>query len=385
MSTDEIDAAWQRGAFRDAYALSAVEVARLAELDQPYRAGREPLEEARIWHRHGRMCWHVARFTEADHALHTAYTTRRELLGEDDDDTLDSLERLAAVADYQTKSTLAVTRFTEVITRLERTHGDASVRVAIARRNLAACHRSSGAIGRAESVLALALEVLERELPPAHPDHVDALKGLAMLSRLRGANWKALDVADQAIKLGRECWDIDHPFVAAAELTAAHVETALHKYRAAHRRLARIVPCFEQSYGDHPLLAIALNASAANNLASGDRPEATEQIARRAHTMYCAFYPPNSTATTLIEVLIWRNKLDDAAAVAVELEATAKPIELHKIALVVAGAFVRSGPPPRAREWIEKVRATAPEEGRAAVEEGLRAWTERLAAMPEKS
>src|SRR4051812_19544398 len=128
----------ERGQIRAAYDASLQVVGELTTGVHPFRTA---LDAARAWHLHGLVCWHNARMTEAERALGMAYAARLAANGEDHDETLDSLERLAAVAHYQLRHDLAIERFEKAIAGRVRLHGEDHVRVAIARRNFAAHQR----------------------------------------------------------------------------------------------------------------------------------------------------------------------------------------------------------------------------------------------------
>jgi hypothetical protein len=85
------------------------------------------------------LSWYNARFDECERVLETSHQLRRQVRGDHHPDTLDTLERLAALAHYQLRDDdLAGERFSAAIAGLSRAHGADHVRVAVARRNHAA-------------------------------------------------------------------------------------------------------------------------------------------------------------------------------------------------------------------------------------------------------
>jgi tetratricopeptide (TPR) repeat protein len=384
--SDPIGEAWRRGAFPYAYALSLVELTPVDHAQHPYRADAPPLEQATLWHAHGQRCWQLAKLDEADHALQRAYELRRPILGVDDPLTLDTAERLAAVASYRGDETLATERFTQAIAGLERVHGGDSVRVAIARRNFAAHLRASGHLGRAHALLESALEVLRTALSAEDPEHVDALKVQALLLHRQGSHHQALAVAERAIKLGIAAWDLDHPFVAAAHLTAASAEHDLGIYRSARKRLASVIACFERSYGAHPLTALALYKLACIELDDHNH-DLAEELARRALPMYRAFHPTGfvaTIATTLIRIAGERGQFADADVLRREFEPLAAESRRYRLPLALAQAQLATGRIAEGLANLRRAREVAPPPRHGELDTEIEAWTLELDEQPPR-
>ena len=384
--SDPIGEAWRRGAFPYAYALSLVELTPVDRAQHPYRADAPPLEQATLWHEHGRRCWQLAKLDEAEHALQRAYELRRPILGVDDPLTLDTAERLAAVASYRGDEALATERFTQALAGLERVHGEGSVRVAIARRNFAAHLRSSGDLARAEALLELAMKVLATRLPEADPEHIDGLKVEAFLRFVQGAHHRALAIAERAIELGIAAWHLDHPFVASAHLTAARAQRMLGLYRAARKRLAIVIPCFERAYGAHPLTAVALHQAACVELDDHNH-DLAEELARRALAMYRAFHPTGyaaTIATTLLRILAERGQFGDAAALVEEFEPLARETRRYTLSLALADAQLAAGRVASGFANLRRARALAPADRHAELDAAIASWADELEELPAR-
>lgn len=384
--SDPLDDAWRRGAFPYAYALSLVRLAPSEDAQHPYRTEAPPLEQAQLWHDHGQRCWQVAKHDEAEHALQRAYEIRRTILGIDDPLTLDTAERLAAVASARGQAELATGRFRGAIAGLERAHGAQSVRVAIARRNYAAHLRDLGELGHSKSELDRAIEVLSAALPVEDPEYVDALKVLAYGLVVGGQPYQAIAVADRAIKLGAAAWDTDHPFVAAIELTAARAERALGQSRAARKRLARAIPCLERSYGNHPLTALALHELARVEVDDANH-DVAEDLARRALAMYRAFHPTGlvgSIAATLIRIAAERGQFAEASALVGEYEPLATGNHRHAPRLVLARVQIATGRLALGLANLRAARRVAPVELHADFDAEIRALADELGEPPPR-
>jgi tetratricopeptide (TPR) repeat protein len=249
-----------------------------------------------------------------------------------------------------------------VLDGLTRLAGAGSMRVAIARRNHAAALRASGDLGTAARALDGAAHVLAA-LPEDDPERIDTLKVEAFLLCVRDQPQDALAVAERAIALGIRRWDVDHPFVAAAELTAATAERLLRRYRSARRRLTGVIACFERAYGAHPLTAIALHRMARVEL-DDDNHDDAEAYARRAFAMYRSFYPRSllATGSTLIDILMQRGELREARELAAEVELGVPEADRFRVPLLLAQAQTGRYQIADALEDLRRARTLAPAE-----------------------
>ena len=285
----KVQALWDAGKIRAAYEASAMP--ETATADHPFRDPIERLAAATRAHEHGTLCWYAARFAECESALVLAHAERTQLLGEDHPDTLDTLERIAALEHYLMVPE-APGRFGEIITRLEQVHGAGSVRVAIAERNGAACLRDHGAVGEARALIERSLGVLRRALPGEHPEVVAAFKVSALLHIVEEQPEAALEDARRAVDLGTGVWSAAHPFVAHAELTVASAEARLGKLRAARKRMPSVIERIERGMGaQHPMLGLALATFAEMELEAGQNFLRAEELVRRAIAVYGVTYP----------------------------------------------------------------------------------------------
>jgi hypothetical protein len=240
---------WDAGRILAAYEASSEPVA--ASSAHPFRDQLQLLTDAQQWHERGVLCWYNARNAEARAALARAYELRIKILGPEHPDTLDTAERQAAAA-------RSIPEREAVLERLIAVFGDQDLRVAIARRNLAALLRDEHQLSEARATLALAAPIIERSLPRDHPDVIALLKVDALLSSCEESYDTAMARATAAIERGQRAWTPEHPFVTSVELTILHIELATGRYKSAHRRSPSVCRRLEAAYGEHPLVAIAL-------------------------------------------------------------------------------------------------------------------------------
>lgn len=374
----EIDELWRRGQFRAAYDASCRANAVIPE-GYPFRTACPPDEIAQRWHDHGQLCWHNARFAEAEAAFDRAYAMRERTHGAEHPLALDTLERRAALAHYQRAYTVARERFEQVITGFVAIHGDDHVRVAVARRNYAACLRDLGRPYEAQVLLDRAIAVFDRELPAEHPDVAAALKVEALLHHRGKSHWAAIRSAERAIDIGRRIWDHDHPFVASAELTLAAAEAEVGQRKRAVRRYDRIIANLERAYGDHPLVGLALSQYASALHGAGDNYEHAVALSRRGLEMHRRYYPEQSFVFRwrLLTLMVDAGRPVDAADLALEFDPELSRRDRFKVAAHLANAFWQVGDHRAAQPWVERARDTCDD---PATRER---WAARAEALPD--
>lgn len=358
MFTDpEVERLWRAGKIRAAYDASSRITAPRPTADHPFRDPTSLLATARQWHEHGVLCWHVARFPEAGAVLGRALAARKQSLGVDHPDTLDTAERLAALAHYLLDDA-APDRFADVVSRLERVHGEDHVRVAIAQRNYAACLRDTQRIAEARTLIDHARHVLERELPPEHEEIVAAYKVSAMLYNMEGGYHKAIGDAERAVKIGRRIWSDDHPFVVTAELSIANAELSLGEHRRAGKRLPAMIKSLQRDLGDHPMVAIALCLHADVELAAGSNFQRAEQLVRRGMAIYRQTYGddvPEAMVWTLFQILFESRQIVEAGEYAQAAGELSRGLRLA-MAGKLANYLTQVRDYPNAVPWIERAR-----------------------------
>ena len=320
---------WHAGEIRAAYEHSASTVVAPPVTEHPFRDAGASLEAAGGWHQHGILCWHAARFAECKTMLDRAHAARKQVLGAEHADTLDTLERRAALAHYLLAED-APARFDDVVGRLVRVFGDEHLRVAIARRNFAACFRDRQRLDEARAMLELARTVIERDLPTDHAEVVALYKVDAMLAIAERRSNDAIAIAERAIRVGIWVWHDEHPFVAAAALTLASAEARQGDDKRAVKRMPDIHRSFERAYGRHPLVALALHKHGQLELSLGRNYQLAEQLVRRGIEMYRETYPamPLGMAQTLFKIMFASGRVVDAGELALELPEAPRWVQL---------------------------------------------------------
>ena len=356
---------WDAGRILAAYEASREPVPVSPE--HPFRDQHLLVAEAQQWHEHGVLCWYNARDAQARAALDRAHEMRRKLLGPEHPDTLDTQERIAA-------ATPSIEAFETVIGRLIAVLGEPHLRVAIARRNLAAALRDAGKPEAARSTLQLAAPVIESALPAGHPDVVALLKVDALLCVIEKNFEGAIERASRAIEIGQGLWNESHPFIASAELTIVNAEYALAKYKRARQRLPSICWRLEVGFGEHPILALALWRGAGIALAGRYGLQEAELDLRRAIEIFrAAGHPATGVEVSLFENLFYSGRTIEAGEYAESIFDSAARAAKYVIATRLERAFRRAAWKDQAQVWAQRAfDASLDDETRAE-------WAERVA------
>jgi hypothetical protein len=250
-----------------------------------------PLELAEIQHEQGTLAWANARFDLAERALQRAYELRRAAVGDDHPLTLATIERQAALAHCLERHDDARKLFRRAIDGYTKTLSARAHETAVARRNFAAFLRDIGEFDAARKEIKVALALIRARVGRAHPSYAAALKVDALLAHCEGRNHEALEQAEGAIDICTRCHGASHPHTAGARLTAARAEHALGRGAEARAHVQQALADLEAAYGEHPLVAFALDCAAKIDLAFDGDLAIAERHARRSHAIYERVYP----------------------------------------------------------------------------------------------
>jgi hypothetical protein len=279
-----VDELWRSGDLRAAADASA---AALELYGEPFRGtDTADLELARLLHDHGTLCWYVARFDEAERCLDRAYDIRQTLLGDTHLETLDTLGRLAGLANYQRRIELADDRYDRLVEVLRGIEGNKGMRLAIARRNYAAFLRDGDQKREARELMDQATKVLKHTDQPL--ELLALRKADALLHCVQRDHRRALDLVEAALRDAP--LPADHPHLATARLIAARTLLILDSFAEGLRLVDELVPQLERGYGDHPIVAIAIQLRAQLTIEAG-RPHDAIADQTRAVAIAERFYP----------------------------------------------------------------------------------------------
>ena len=371
---DAIERLWWNGELRAAYLLSRDQLQTPS--GDPFRDRAGSLDDAARWHAHGTRSWHLARFDEAGRFLDAAYDRRRTALGDRHPQTLATLERLAAVADYTDQRELAEQRFEQVIEGWIALDGRKSLGAAIARRNYASSLRHRGKPQEALDLLDQAEKVFKKRVADDDPEYLALRKSRAVTLVFAGDGLKSARTAELAIK--RTKLPHDHPFVAAAYLTLARALAQLGELGTACNRVRDVIASFQRGYGDHPLTAIAYSVLADIYVDAGDL-EAGADAAQRWYAMYRAFYALGTFSWGIAACarFLAVGRVEQATAIAEEIAVA--PATAHACYVRLANYHLQHGAHTEGLAWLDRAANTAAAADKAKYVELAEGWRRHLA------
>jgi hypothetical protein len=307
-----------RGRIRELVEALEAELSAPLPPGSPYREAAAPLAEAARRHELGRWQWQLARFDAADRNLARALEVREGLLGPSHPDTLDTLERIAALRHYQRRDG-AGDLFRGVVAAREATLGRDAAATAISLRNYGAHLRDEGD-PRAGGILIEARDSIEARLGTEHPDYAAALKAhaLHLIHQEQHGEWRGLDAARRAWSVTLRIHGDDHPFTGGAILLLARGEETARRLRPARRRYEQARDVLAPTCGeDHPLVAFALGGLGNISFAESKVEQAIEHW-EDALRRYRVTYPTSDFAVGLMfqlaEAALYLGQRDEGQA-----------------------------------------------------------------------
>ncbi|HET9518136.1 MAG TPA: tetratricopeptide repeat protein, partial [Actinoplanes sp.] len=209
-------------------------------------------------------------------ALHErALEDRRRLLGDDDPDTLTSINNLACASRTAGDLRRAISLHEQALEGRRRVLGNDHPDTLTSLNNLAYAHRTAGDPRRAISLHEQALEGRRRVLGNDHPDTLTSLSNLAYAHRTAGDVRRAIPLYETALTERRRVLGNDHPD------TLTSVNNLAFAYRTAGD-LNRAIPLYETALterrrvlgNDHPDTLISVNNLAFAYRTAGDLRQA---------------------------------------------------------------------------------------------------------------
>jgi serine/threonine protein kinase/tetratricopeptide (TPR) repeat protein len=252
-------------------------------------AGR-PKAEALARHQIGVTWRNLGRFDEAGRHLRRALELRREALGPDHPDTLETMNSLGVTYQQDGQFRRAVPLLEQALAKRKKKLGRDHPNTLTGMNNLASAYRDAGRLDRALPLYEQALARLQGTLGPNHPDTLTGLHNLASAYHAAGRLDRALPLLEQSLATHRKTLGPDHldTLVSMNELAVAHQEAG---------RPDRAVPLFEQALtkmkeklpADHPNTLATMNNLASAHLSAGrpDRalPLCEQALARMTETL----------------------------------------------------------------------------------------------------
>lgn len=140
-----------------------------------------------------------------------ALELRRTILGNENEDTLFSINSMGRLRSVQGKLEEAESLYREAMERARASKGEDYVGTMIALGNLASVLQRQGKLDEAEALQKGSLEHRQRELGPEHPDTLVAMNSLALLLQERGRFKEAEALNRRALELRIKVLGPDNP------------------------------------------------------------------------------------------------------------------------------------------------------------------------------
>jgi len=210
----------------------------------------EPLIEASIRYRIGRIYWHLGKHKAAETNLKRAVELRSKKVGNNDQETLNYMQELGWVYHHQSKYDEAERLLVEAIDK-GRTVWDESDPILLqATSRLGWLYHFLGRNKKAAKVHGEALEVITRRLGPNHVRATGFMEGLAVAYRWQGRYDEAEELFVKALKARRRLLGEEHfrTLIVMSHLGSLYVE--LERYDEAEQLLVPALEINRRVYGE---------------------------------------------------------------------------------------------------------------------------------------
>ena len=189
-----------------------------------------------------------------------ALSISEEQLGENDPDTANSLNNLAALYQHKGRYEEAESLYLRALKIREEQLGENDPDTANSLNNLAALYQHKGRYEEAESLYLRALKIREEQLEENHPDTANSLNNLAGLYENKGRYEEAESLFLRALKIREEQLGENHPDTANSLNNLATLYQNKGRYKEAESLYLRALKIHEEQLGEnHPRTAISLN------------------------------------------------------------------------------------------------------------------------------
>ncbi|HEY0069707.1 MAG TPA: FxSxx-COOH system tetratricopeptide repeat protein [Chloroflexia bacterium] len=193
--------------------------------------------------------------------LERALDIRQVMLGMNDPDTVESLEKLGWLLAALGEGSEARALLERVLAIRQQVLGPRALQVATTLNRLSTLLRDQGDLAAARSLLERAVDIYETELGPDHPDTVHAVDNLGFLLAVQGEYLAAAPLLQRALTTRQRVLDPDHISIADSLTNVAWLLQLKGELARARRLFEQGLAIDEQSRGpNHPGTAATLNA-----------------------------------------------------------------------------------------------------------------------------
>jgi len=197
--------------------------------------------------------WVEGKYAEAEPVYLRALELRRLLLGEEQDDTVSTMNNLATLYMSEGKYADAEPLLTNVVEIRRRVRGEDEPRTLISMNNLALLYRNQGDYSQAESLFAKVLKARRRLVGQNNPDMLKTMDALAGLYRITERYADAEPLLTEVLEARRGVLGEQHPDTLASLNSMALLYLEQHRYAQAEDLFNRVMEVRRRVLGpDHP-------------------------------------------------------------------------------------------------------------------------------------
>jgi non-specific serine/threonine protein kinase/serine/threonine-protein kinase len=211
---------------------------------------KQPLVEASIRQTIGKAYLDLGAYADAERHIRRAIDLRRKVLGEEDPETLKSMEDLAALYMSQGKLPQAEEQFNHVLKIEQRVVGKDNPKTLDTSFELANVYKYKGDTERAEALFTEVLEKERRVLGPEHERTLETASLLASVYQLRKESANAESLMTQTLDTQRRVLGEDHPDTLLTAQNLATLYWGEGKYAQAEPILTRSLEAQRRQLGD---------------------------------------------------------------------------------------------------------------------------------------
>ncbi|HEY6341668.1 MAG TPA: serine/threonine-protein kinase [Bryobacteraceae bacterium] len=185
----------------------------LRALDLRRRAlGEQNADTLRSMERLAELYSLQGKYTQAEPLNVQLVEIERRVLGEQNPDTLEAMHNLAILYGRQNEFTEAEELFKKVVDGERRLLGEEDSRTMAARQDLATLYQRQGDYAKAEPLYSKALEVSQRVLGEEHPDTLVTMSGVAVVYQMQGKYAQAEPLESKVLETQRRVLGEEHLF-----------------------------------------------------------------------------------------------------------------------------------------------------------------------------
>ena len=171
----------------------------------------QPLVQARLWQTVATTLRELGRLERAEAPQGRALATRREILGKEHPDTLNSIHNMGSLLEAQGKLTEAEPHFREALETRRRVLGNEHPDTLGSINNMGVLLEAQGKLTEAEQYFREALETRRRALGNEHPETLNSMNNMGTLLHNQGKLIEAEPYYREALETRRRALGDEHP------------------------------------------------------------------------------------------------------------------------------------------------------------------------------